>query len=114
MRIINGGSMSFDEETKRRVFRRTDGKCYWQKHPNCPVNLVYENYGKPGLTGAWNIDHNWPKARGGTDKTVLHPSCYHCNSMKGKKRPGEFRGMEIPLDDLDYHWNKPPRWMKKR
>lgn len=63
---------------------------------------IFKESGKPRLPVAWNINHNWSKTRGETDNTVPHPTCYHCNSMKGKTRPGEFRGTKIIHPDFNY------------
>jgi 5-methylcytosine-specific restriction endonuclease McrA len=84
------------------IFNKTGGYCV-----RCKKQIVLDNYGKMGERGAWEVDHHYPKARGGSDYFHnLWPTCISCNRSKGALRPGEDSGMEIPLGSLRHKWLK--------
>lgn len=67
-------------ERRRRVFKKTEGKCFY-----CETQL--------DIAGDWHIEHKKPKCRGGSD--FLHnlvASCPTCNLEKGRKTVEEFIG----------------------
>ncbi len=70
--------MSFDEERREQIFRRTDGRCHI-----CRKRLALRNYGREGERGAWEIEHSNPRSRGGTDHLKnLFAACISCNRAK--------------------------------
>lgn len=70
--------MPIDENTRRRAFERTDGRCHI-----CRSALQWETYGQRGRPGAWEVDHSRPRARGGTDHgNNLYAACIRCNRSK--------------------------------
>lgn len=72
--------MGFDDDTRRRIFERTDGRCHI-----CWEGLCFTNYGRHGRRGAWEVEHSVPKAKGGTDHlNNLYPAHVACNRRKGK------------------------------
>lgn len=96
---------SYSEEERWEIFSKTDGYCYI-----CGKKLVFKNRRK-GMRGAWNIEHRYPYARGGTDgeRNDFHnlwPACIGCNQDKSDLRPGEYRGVEIPLGNLKHKWRR--------
>eukprot|EP00026_Physarum_polycephalum_P002900 Phypoly_transcript_02909.p1 GENE.Phypoly_transcript_02909~~Phypoly_transcript_02909.p1 ORF type:complete len:738 (+),score=92.94 Phypoly_transcript_02909:54-2267(+) len=83
--IPSNKSFEEKEEQKRRVFNRTEGKCYLCKTIDGErAALVYENYGKSGLPGAWNFEHVKPKSRNPNLDAInnLLPAHIECNSKK--------------------------------
>ncbi len=96
---------NYSENERWEIFSKTGGHCYI-----CGKKLVFKNR-RTGLRGAWNIEHRYPYARGGTDGEGnnfrnLWPACIDCNQDKRDLRPSEHRGFEIPLGDLKYRWRK--------
>jgi hypothetical protein len=79
--------MSYSEEERRRVFKRTDGRCHlcWR-----PIDL--EKYGAVGDPRGWEFDHSQPRAEGGSDhpnnRYPAHPSC---NRSKGSTSSRKYR-----------------------
>jgi hypothetical protein len=48
--------------------------------------VVWANYGRLDLRGAWEVEHSIPRAKGGSDRlTNLYPACIGCNRAKGSK-----------------------------
>lgn len=71
--------MAFDFERRGRIFGRTNGCCHI-----CGKSLAFENYGKLGSKGAWQVEHSRPRATGGTDHlNNLFAACIPCNNAKG-------------------------------
>lgn len=78
--------MDHSEEILNHVFDKTDGHCRY-----CEKKLVWKNYGKFGKQGAWEIDHDIPKSRGGMDYLMnLLPACIPCNREKHTMTGTEF------------------------
>ncbi len=70
--------MSFDEERREEIFRKTDGRCHI-----CRKRLALRNYGLEGERGAWEIEHSNPRSKGGTDRlNNLYAACISCNRAK--------------------------------
>ena len=73
----------------------------------CHKKLAYNNYGRAGRRGAWEIEHSVPRARGGADHlNNLKPACIGCNRNKGIQMSRTARG-----------WNgktRPPMPLHKR
>lgn len=66
------------ERLKEAVFEKTNGRCHLSGR-----GLVFKNYGKFGLAGAWEIDHSVARERGGTDHlNNLFPACISANRRK--------------------------------
>lgn len=77
----------YSEETKRRVFDKTDGICHL-----CGKRLVFDNYGQEGERGAWQIEHSHARSDGGVDDLRnLRPACIDCNLSKQDRNVTEFR-----------------------
>lgn len=70
--------MSYKAEQRRAIYDRTSGYCHI-----CHKKLAFNNYGKNGTRGAWEVEHSKPKAKGGTDNlNNLYPACIACNRDK--------------------------------
>lgn len=73
--------MRTDAERRRRVLERSDGRCHL-----CGKRAAARNYGKVGARGAWEIDHDVPRSKGGTDHlNNLRAAHCSCNRAKGAR-----------------------------
>jgi len=71
--------MVYDNETLNCIYEKTEGHCHI-----CGKKLSFSNYHRLGRTGAWEVDHSVPVAKGGTDHlNNLFPACIACNREKG-------------------------------
>jgi 5-methylcytosine-specific restriction endonuclease McrA len=71
--------MSYDRDTLRRIFDRTNGRCHI-----CGIGVCFSNYGVLGARGAWEVEHSNPQAFGGTyHLNNLYPAHVACNREKG-------------------------------
>ena len=71
--------MSYDPETLKRAYARTEGRCHI-----CQKKLAFSNYGQFRRKGAWEIEHSVPRSKGGTDHgNNLYVACIACNRSKG-------------------------------
>lgn len=69
----------FDDETKIKVYEKTDGCCHL-----CHKKIAKKNYGVIGARGAWEIDHSKPASKGGSNHmNNYQPACIACNRKKG-------------------------------
>ncbi|MFI5417338.1 MAG: HNH endonuclease [Candidatus Lutacidiplasmatales archaeon] len=69
------------------VFERTDGCCAY-----CGKPLAWRNYGSPGTRGAWEVDHQVPISRGGTNSLRnLSAACIPCNRSKSDRHATSYR-----------------------
>ncbi len=69
----------FDDETKLKVYEKTDGCCHL-----CHKKIAKKNYGVIGARGAWEIDHSKPASKGGSNHmNNYQPACIPCNRKKG-------------------------------
>jgi 5-methylcytosine-specific restriction endonuclease McrA len=68
-----------DKKEIIKIWDKTNGHCHF-----CGIDLIFENYGKnKDIKGNWNVDHIFPKASGGENKTVNYlPICGECNRLK--------------------------------
>jgi 5-methylcytosine-specific restriction endonuclease McrA len=65
-------------ETRQRIFAKTNGRCHLTGR-----QLAFNNYGKPGRRGGWEIEHSIPRAAGGTDHmNNLYPATIAANRSK--------------------------------
>lgn len=79
MKLNHIARPSFDEETKNKVFAKTDGHCHI-----CAKKLARKNYGIIGTRGAWEVDHSIPISKGGTNHlNNFLAACISCNRAKG-------------------------------
>jgi 5-methylcytosine-specific restriction endonuclease McrA len=70
--------MKRDNNTLRRIFSRTDGRCHL-----CRKKLGFSNYGRLGRRGAWEIEHSRASVNGGTNHlNNLYSACIRCNRGK--------------------------------
>src|SRR5712692_1479397 len=80
--------MSYDTETLRRIYDRTNGPCHV-----CRKKLSFVNYGRPGAKASWHVEHSVARARGGTDHlNNLFLACIVCNQDKGTATSRTARG----------------------
>ncbi len=80
--------MSYDTQTRRRIYDRTNGRCHL-----CGKKLSFVNYGRPGAKASWHVEHSVARARGGTDHlNNLLPACIVCNLDKGTTTSRTARG----------------------
>lgn len=69
----------FDNETKLKVYEKTDGCCHI-----CHKKIAKKNYGVIGARGAWEVDHSKPVSKGGCNHmNNYQPACIPCNRKKG-------------------------------
>lgn len=69
----------FDDNTKLKVYEKTDGCCHL-----CHKKIAKKNYGAIGARGAWEIDHSKPASKGGSNHmNNYQPACIPCNRKKG-------------------------------
>ncbi len=68
-----------DKSGLTEIWNKTSGHCHF-----CGEELIFENYGKNKfIKGNWNIDHIFPRARGGHDAAANYlPICGECNGLK--------------------------------
>ena len=70
--------MTYDDETLRRIYDRTDGNCHI-----CCGKLCFSNYANHGSRGAWEVEHSVPRSQGGTDRlNNLYAAHISCNRSK--------------------------------
>lgn len=78
----------YTDDELNYIYDMTGGYCYL-----CGKKIAWSNYGMPGARGAWEVDHVYPYASGGSDDfNNLRPACIPCNRSKGASYPGEFMG----------------------
>ncbi len=71
--------MGFDIKRQQEIFNKTDSYCHI-----CRKKLKFEQYGRIGNVGAWEVEHSKPQSKGGTDHlNNLYASCISCNRSKG-------------------------------
>lgn len=71
--------MPFTVDQLRRIHDRTDGNCHI-----CGKKTYFNNYGKFGARGAWEVEHSVCKANGGTSHgNNLYAAHISCNRSKG-------------------------------
>ncbi len=69
----------FDDETKLKVYEKTDGYCHF-----CHKKIAKKNYGVISARGAWEVDHSKPASKGGCNHmNNYQPACIPCNRKKG-------------------------------
>jgi len=84
--------MNLNSEDLRRVFEKTSGGCYY-----CRKRLSFENHGKVGSWGSWEVDHKIPKAQDGSDDfSNLIAACYACNRDKRDQSAVSYRRLTKP------------------
>ena len=61
------------------IYHRTSGYCHL-----CGLKIAFMNYGRLGDKGAWEVEHSYPRSRGGTHHgNNLYGACIPCNREKG-------------------------------
>jgi hypothetical protein len=71
--------MRIDADQLLAIFDRTSGRCHL-----CHGRLAFCNYGRHGQRGAWEVEHSWPRAHGGTNYLQnLYAAHIGCNRSKG-------------------------------
>ena len=79
-------SKGFSNEDLNEIYDKNGGYCW-----HCQKKLSFNNYGRLGAKGAWEVDHSHPLSRGGTDSfRNWVPSCIPCNRSKGDLSSSEF------------------------
>ena len=81
--------VKFDDITREKVFRKTDGCCHI-----CHKKLVFKNYGlsQASVRGKWEIDHSNPISKGGSNHLNNYlPACVSCNRSKGSSSTANAR-----------------------
>ena len=63
----------------RKIFDRTNGRCHITG-----IKLCFNNYGKWGRRGAWEVEHSIPRAKGGSD----HGNNLYAASIKANRSKG--------------------------
>ena len=70
--------MPYSDEQLSEIYDRTSGYCHI-----CRKKLSFQNYGRPGCKGAWEVEHSKARANGGCDRlNNLYPACITCNRDK--------------------------------
>ena len=68
----------YDGDRLRAIFDKANGRCHL-----CGRTIAFSNYGDHGTSGAWEVDHSIPFAKGGTDHlNNLLPAHTFCNRSK--------------------------------
>jgi 5-methylcytosine-specific restriction endonuclease McrA len=81
--------MAFDNNQRTRIYNRTSGRCHL-----CHKKLAFKNYGIHGARGAWEVEHSYPKAKGGTNHmNNLFAACISCNRAKGTSSTASTRAI---------------------
>ena len=71
--------MKYTKEKLEQIYHRTDGNCHI-----CGGGLTFNNHGKKGEDGAWEVEHSKPLSKGGTDHgNNLYAAHFTCNRSKG-------------------------------
>jgi len=71
--------MAFTNEQLSAILDRTDGCCHI-----CGRRLIFKNYGRFDLSGAWEVEHSRPRAYGGCSRLCnLFAAHIECNRAKG-------------------------------
>jgi 5-methylcytosine-specific restriction endonuclease McrA len=79
--------MKWDQTKLERIFQRTDGHCHI-----CRAKLHLSRYGQMDKSGAWEVEHSVPRAKGGTDHlNNLYAACISCNRSKGSNSTSKAR-----------------------
>ena len=70
--------MAYNDDQLSRIFDRTDERCHL-----CGGTLSFENYSNFWHPEGWEVDHDIPKANGGSDdESNLLPAHASCNRSK--------------------------------
>jgi 5-methylcytosine-specific restriction endonuclease McrA len=78
----------FSEEQRNDIYDRTSGYCHI-----CRKKLAFNNYGRFGAKGAWEVEHSKPQSRGGTNRlNNLYAACVSCNRSKNNSSTRTARG----------------------
>lgn len=78
--------MAYTEDELNYIYDKNRGYCW-----HCAKKLSFQNYGRPGEKGAWEVDHSIPISRGGTHHlNNLVPACVECNRSKQDLTSPEF------------------------
>lgn len=79
--------MPYTEAELEAVFEKTQGYCAY-----CGKQLSWSNYGISGGRGGWEVDHQNPRARGGSDYLRnLSAACIPCNRDKRDRTAQSYR-----------------------
>lgn len=80
--------MNYTESKLDQIFDKNGGKCHL-----CGEKLNRSKHGShASVHGAWQVDHNKPVSKGGTDDlSNLFPACVNCNQEKGNSSTAEAR-----------------------
>ena len=72
--------MAYSDDRIVEIFSKTGGVCAC-----CVKQIVLANYaGRGGTRGWWEVAHNIPKSKGGSDNLRnLWPMCFDCNRSMG-------------------------------
>lgn len=86
--------MSWSDQELKEIFEKTGGYCRY-----CKKSLVFKDHGgcKDNASawllrrGAWEVDHDMPTSRGGSDDiSNLWPACCDCNDKKSDMTGEEY------------------------
>lgn len=78
--------MSHKEGKLDRIYQKNFGRCC-----GCGKWLVREKHGAKGDPNEWQVDHDIPKSRGGSNHiSNLWPMCADCNQEKADLTWHEF------------------------
>ena len=76
----------YSPEVLTLVFGKFEGHCCY-----CGKRIETTSYGRPRAKGAWEVDHDKPRSRRGTDHpNNLLPACVSCNRSKGNMTAPEY------------------------
>jgi 5-methylcytosine-specific restriction endonuclease McrA len=76
-------------EARRVVFDATAGRCHLCKNPLALKHYGAKHFGKPT---AWELDHQRPRAKGGSDHgNNLRAACISCNRSRQTKSAARVR-----------------------
>lgn len=69
----------YSNDLLNSIYDKTDGSCAY-----CRKKLAFVIYGIPGARANWEVDHDVPISRGGSNEFKnLVAACFSCNRSKG-------------------------------
>ena len=76
----------YSNDLLNSIYDKTDGYCAY-----CGKKLAFVNYGIQGARANWEVDHDIPISRGGSNEFKnLVAACFNCNRSKGDLTGREF------------------------
>ena len=76
----------YSDDLLKSIYYKSDGYCAY-----CRKKLAFVNYGNPGARANWEVDHDIPISREGSNEfNNLVAACFNCNRSRGDLTCREF------------------------